>query len=159
MWYCYKVFWDAWTAVRQNLLTVFTYDSGFLPTAIFFLKSPGNHFTISFCLFHGFSSNGAFHIKFRVVSLSIFAWRLEFLSISIILLIFHLHAWPLTTLNKHLRNGISLMAHWLRLWTANAWGLGSIPGHGTRSCMLQRRGHMLQLKTEDLAQPKKERMK
>ena len=40
----------------------------------------------------------------------------------------------------------SLVIQWLRLRTANAGGLGSIPGQGTRSHMLQLRVHMLQLK-------------
>ncbi|TEA38516.1 hypothetical protein DBR06_SOUSAS110424, partial [Sousa chinensis] len=40
----------------------------------------------------------------------------------------------------------SLVVQWLRLRTPNAGGLGSIPGHGTRSHMPQLRVHMPQLK-------------
>ena len=48
-------------------------------------------------------------------------------------------------------SGTCLMVQWLRLHTANAEGLGLIPGQGTRS-------HMLQLKdpachNQDLVQP------
>ena len=39
-----------------------------------------------------------------------------------------------------------LMVQWLRLHAPNAGGLGSIPGQGTRSHMLQLRVRMLQLK-------------
>ena len=35
--------------------------------------------------------------------------------------------------------GTSLMVQWLRLQAPNAGGLGSIPGQGTRSHMLQRK--------------------
>ena len=42
--------------------------------------------------------------------------------------------------------GTSLVVQWLRLHALNAGGLGSIPGQGTRSCMLQLRSRMLQLK-------------
>ena len=42
--------------------------------------------------------------------------------------------------------GTSLVVKWLRLCTPKAGGLGSIPGQGTRSHMLQLRFHMLQLK-------------
>ena len=45
--------------------------------------------------------------------------------------------------------GTSLVVQWLRHHAANAGGLGSIPGQGTRSRTLQRRSHMLQ----DPAQP------
>ena len=41
---------------------------------------------------------------------------------------------------------ISLVLQWLRLSVPNAGGLGSIPGQGTRSLMLQLRVCMLQLK-------------
>ena len=41
------------------------------------------------------------------------------------------------------------MVQWLRLHGANAGGLGSIPGQGTRSHMLQRRVHLPQLKIVD----------
>ena len=68
-------------------------------------------------------------------------------------------------MKKHLRynikfkkaeHGTSLVVQWLRLHTHNAGGLGPIPGQGTRSCMLQLRAHMPQLKDpergdEDLA--------
>ena len=40
--------------------------------------------------------------------------------------------------------GTSLVVQWLRLWTPNAVGLGSIPGQGTRSHMPYLRGHMPQ---------------
>ena len=50
-------------------------------------------------------------------------------------------------------SGASLVAHWLRLCAPKAWGLGLIPGQGTRShmaqlkrsCTLQERSQMLQL--------------
>ena len=47
------------------------------------------------------------------------------------------------------------MVQWLRLHAPNAGGLGSVPGQGTRSCMLQLRACMPQVKiplasTEDL---------
>ena len=42
--------------------------------------------------------------------------------------------------------GTSLVVQWLRLLAPNAQGLGSIPGQGTRSHMLQLRVHLLQLK-------------
>ena len=38
------------------------------------------------------------------------------------------------------------MVQWLRLHAPNAGGLGSIPGQGTRSCTLQLRARMPQLK-------------
>ena len=38
------------------------------------------------------------------------------------------------------------MVQWIRLRAPNAEGLGSVPGQGTRSHMLQLRFHMLQLK-------------
>ena len=41
------------------------------------------------------------------------------------------------------------MVQWLRLHGPNAGGLGSIPGQGTRSHMLQRRVHRPQLKILD----------
>ena len=37
------------------------------------------------------------------------------------------------------KKGTSLVAQWLRVRTPNAGGLGSIPGQGTRSHMLQLR--------------------
>ena len=40
----------------------------------------------------------------------------------------------------------SQVVQWLRLHAPNAAGLGLIPGQGTRSCMLQLRVHMPQLK-------------
>ena len=40
----------------------------------------------------------------------------------------------------------SLVIQWLRLHTANAGGQGSIPGWGTRSCMLQLRSQHSQKK-------------
>ena len=56
--------------------------------------------------------------------------------------------------------GTSLVVKWLRLHAPNAGGLGSSPGQGTRSCILQPRAHMLQLKepacrNKDPAQPNK----
>ena len=42
--------------------------------------------------------------------------------------------------------GTCLVVQWLSLHAANAGGLGSIPGQGTRSRMLQLRAHMLQLR-------------
>ena len=42
------------------------------------------------------------------------------------------------------------MVCWLRLCASHAGGLGSIPGQGTRSHMLQLRVHMLQLKISRL---------
>ena len=33
--------------------------------------------------------------------------------------------------------GTSLVIQWLRLYTSNIWGPGSIPGQVTRSCMAQ----------------------
>ncbi|TEA25801.1 hypothetical protein DBR06_SOUSAS1210090, partial [Sousa chinensis] len=39
-----------------------------------------------------------------------------------------------------------MVVQWLRLCTPNAGDLGSIPGQGTRSHMLQLRVHMRQLK-------------
>ena len=42
--------------------------------------------------------------------------------------------------------GTSLVVQWLRLRAPNAGGLGSIPGQGTRSHMLQLRVHMPQLR-------------
>lgn len=33
--------------------------------------------------------------------------------------------------------GTSLVIQWLRLCTSNVWGLGSIPGQVTSSCMAQ----------------------
>ena len=47
---------------------------------------------------------------------------------------------------RRLSTWISLVVQWLRLHAANAGGLGSIPGQGTRSHMLQLRVHMPQLK-------------
>ena len=44
------------------------------------------------------------------------------------------------------RMGTSLVAQWLRLCAPNAGGLGSIPGQGTRSHMLQLKARMPQLK-------------
>ena len=44
------------------------------------------------------------------------------------------------------RKGTSLVGQWLRLHTPNVGGLGSIPGKGTRSHMLQIRVCRLQLK-------------
>ena len=44
------------------------------------------------------------------------------------------------------KKGPSQGVQWLRLCTPNAGGLGSIPGQGTRSHMLQRRIRALQLK-------------
>ena len=41
------------------------------------------------------------------------------------------------------------MVQWLRLHGPSAGGLGSIPGQGTRSHMLQRRVHLPQLKIVD----------
>ena len=41
------------------------------------------------------------------------------------------------------------MVQWLRLHGPNAGGLGSLPGQGTRSHMLQRRVHLPQLKIVD----------
>ena len=43
-------------------------------------------------------------------------------------------------------SGTSLVVQWLSLRTPNAGDLGSIPGQGTRSRMLQLRVHMLQPK-------------
>ena len=43
--------------------------------------------------------------------------------------------------------GISLLVQWLRLPVPHPGGLGSIPGQGTRSLMLQLRVCMLQLKS------------
>ena len=40
---------------------------------------------------------------------------------------------------KGIEEGTSLVVHWLRLRAPNAGGLGSIPGQGTRSHMLQLR--------------------
>ena len=45
----------------------------------------------------------------------------------------------------------SLLIQWLRLWASSAGGLGSIPGQGARSHMLQLRVHMLQLKLPHVA--------
>ena len=42
--------------------------------------------------------------------------------------------------------GTSLVVQWLRLLAPNAQGLGSIPGQGTRSHLLQLRVHLLRLK-------------
>ena len=42
-------------------------------------------------------------------------------------------------------SGTSLMVQWLRLGAVDAEGLGLIPGQGTRSHMLHRRVHMLEL--------------
>ena len=43
------------------------------------------------------------------------------------------------------------MVQWLRLLAPNAGGLGSIPGQGTRSCMVQLRACMPQLKIRGAA--------
>ena len=43
---------------------------------------------------------------------------------------------------KIIRHRTSLGVQWLRLHVSNAGGLGSIPGQGTRSHMLQLRVHM-----------------
>ena len=40
----------------------------------------------------------------------------------------------------------SLVVQWLRLSAPNAGGLGLTPGQGTRSCMLQQRSHLPQLR-------------
>ena len=42
--------------------------------------------------------------------------------------------------------GTSLVVLWLRPRDPNAVGMGPIPGQGTRSCMLQPRAHMPQLR-------------
>ena len=52
---------------------------------------------------------------------------------------------------KGFLSGTSLVVQWLRLLTLNAGVLGSIPGQGTRSFMLQLRVHMLQLKIPQAA--------
>ena len=44
--------------------------------------------------------------------------------------------------------GLSPVVQWLRLCAPNAGGLGSIPGQGTRSHMLQLRVHVPQLKKD-----------
>ena len=49
-------------------------------------------------------------------------------------------------IRKGFLSGTSLVVQWLRLLTLNAGVLGSIPGQGTGSYMLQLRVHMLQLK-------------
>ena len=49
-------------------------------------------------------------------------------------------------IRKGFLSGTYLVVQWLRLLTLNAGGLGSIPGQGTRSYMLQLRVHMLQPK-------------
>ena len=43
-------------------------------------------------------------------------------------------------------SGASLVGQWLRLYAPNAGGLGSIPGWGTRSRMLELRVCILQVK-------------
>ena len=48
--------------------------------------------------------------------------------------------------NQKMAPGTFLVVQWLRLSAANAGGLGSIPGHRTRSHMLQLRVHMPQLR-------------
>ena len=53
----------------------------------------------------------------------------------------------LTIKRRHL--GTSLVVQWLRLHTPNAGGLGSIPGQGTRSHMLQLSVRILQPKIGD----------
>ena len=47
---------------------------------------------------------------------------------------------------KNRTAGTSLVVQWLRLNAPNVGGPGPIPGQGTRSCMLQLKAHMLQLK-------------
>ena len=49
-------------------------------------------------------------------------------------------------LNQNWGWGTSLVVQWLRLHDPNAGGLGSIPGQGTRSRVLQLRRCMPQLK-------------
>ena len=52
--------------------------------------------------------------------------------------VLHVRSAPLKTLPKN-KAGTSLVVQWLRLHAPNAGGLGSIPGQGTRSHMLQLR--------------------
>ena len=47
---------------------------------------------------------------------------------------------------QNIHPGTSLVVQWLRLHAPNAGGLGSIPGQGTRSCMLHLRVLIPQLK-------------
>jgi len=51
--------------------------------------------------------------------------------------------------------GTSLVVQWLRLHTANAGGLGLIPGQGTRSHMLQLKNSHTATHNQDLVQPNK----
>ena len=54
-------------------------------------------------------------------------------------------------IRKGFLSGTYLVVQWLRLLTLNAGGLGSIPGQGTRSYLLQLRVHILQLKILEAA--------
>ena len=54
--------------------------------------------------------------------------------------------WVSTHLKKFIKTGTSLLVQWLRLCAPNAGDLGSIPGQGTRSYMLQLRVCMPQLR-------------
>ena len=51
---------------------------------------------------------------------------------------------------NHSQPGTSLVVQWLRLCAPNGEGLGSVPGQGTNSRMLQLRVHIPQWKAEDL---------
>ena len=50
------------------------------------------------------------------------------------------------------QGGTSLVVQWLRLCAPNAWGLGLIPGQGTRPHMLQLRIPRATTKTQSSQQ-------
>ena len=60
--------------------------------------------------------------------------------------LFLISALPWCSENKSVLAGTSLVVQWLRLCTPNEGGLGSNPGQGIRSHVLQLRVHMPQLK-------------
>ena len=63
----------------------------------------------------------------------------EYVSYKSIQLIRYLHPWLALKMHK---TGTCLVVQWLRLHAPNARDLGSIPGQGTRSCMLQLSSHV-----------------
>jgi len=93
-------------------------------------------------LFWGKESDLAFHYYLHIISESFSNFREQYGENSS-----PDHMTPLATLSpKDPEFGTSLVVQWLRLHAPNAGDLGSIPGQGTRSHMLQPRVRMLQLK-------------
>ena len=87
-------------------------------------------------------SDLAFHYYLHIISESISSFREQYGENSS-----PDHMTPLAMLSsKELEFGNSLVVQWLRLHTPNARDLGSIPGQGTRSHMLQLSVRMLHLK-------------